>query len=86
MQHIVFLQHLHVVGEDAQHGALPRLLQRHDLEQPLVRVLEVLDLDQVVPRRAFGAEQAVGAHEEGTGIRRTYGKTEAGSAADATDD
>jgi hypothetical protein len=64
LQRVLLTEDLHLVGEDAEHGALPGLLQRHDLEQPLVRLLEVLDFDQVRLHQR-GAEQAVRAHDEG---------------------
>jgi hypothetical protein len=72
VQDFVLFQHLHVVSENAQNGALPRLVARHDLDEFLVRGLEVLDLDEIVFDQ-LRAQQAVGAHQERTVFFRHVG-------------
>ena len=65
MKHIVLLQHLHVVRQNAEDGALPRLVARDDLDELLVRRLEILDFDQVMLHQ-LRPEQTVGTHDKWT--------------------
>ena len=48
VQHIVLLQHLQVIGEDSQNGALSRLIVGDSINQLLVRSFEVFDADKVI--------------------------------------
>jgi hypothetical protein len=65
VEHIVLLQHLHVVGQNAENRALPRLFRGHDLDQLFIGVLQILDLHQIVLDEVR-AQQAVGAHQKRT--------------------
>jgi len=65
LEHIVFLHDLHLVGEDAQYGHLACLFRSDHLEQPSVGVLEILEFYEVMIDQGR-AEQAIGAHHDGT--------------------
>jgi hypothetical protein len=65
LEHVLFLQDFHLVCEDAEHRHLARLLRSHHLEQPFVGLLEILESHEVVIDQGR-AEQAIGAHHDGT--------------------
>ena len=64
LQHILLAEHLHLVGEHAEHGALARLALADERKQALVGLREVVNGDEVVLDE-IRAEEPVCAHEEG---------------------